>query len=67
MLLSLACIPVRDSSFSDFLSIACFLEHLEASQLSSPFLCQPVLQGKGFKWLCLIRFYWSFSFISEKV
>lgn len=67
MLLSLAHIRVRDSSFSDFLSIACFLEHLEAPQLSSPFLCQPVLLGKGFKWLHLVCFYRIFSFISEKV
>lgn len=25
-------------------------KNLEAPQHSSPFLCQPVLQGKGFKW-----------------
>lgn len=60
MLLSLAHIHARDSSFSDFLSIASFLENLEASQHSSPFLCQPALQGKELKWLNSLL--WEFLF-----
>lgn len=63
MLLCLAHIHVRDSSFSNFLSIASFLENLEASQHSSLFLCQPVLQGKEFQWF---HFYQSFFLYFQK-